>query len=411
MLDFPEHLFIAYLAKQYPDTSWTVVQLSGGVVNFTARATRVGGEGAARPVSLILKHSPPHLSRDEAFAFPQERQLVEAAALRLFDRTGALADIASDTGVRIPKVIDHDPEKFILSIEDLGPLITGHELFTPAICDALGRDQLLALATDIGQRTGRFFAQLHASGVIERINKSSHANILRSVLTRDLVYNACVKPMRGLLTGLAKLSDADAERLALRVEQDFLRETTGAEACFQIGDCHPGCILLSRPGDGAQATRAVIDWEFSTTEGGRGANGDMAQFLASMHVLLLSTRIQSATYLAAEAFTKGMCQAYAADSPWPERLRNKLIASEPAVTVLRSALILHGREMLNQMSWGSFKNQRDGSAVGPAAAVWYLEKAGDSVAAMLEADNWAELLKESTDGRLSILLTLCGLKS
>jgi hypothetical protein len=72
---------------------------------------------------------------------------------------------------------------------------------------------------------------------------------------------------------------------------------------------------------------AIIDCEFATANGGRGANGDMAQFLASLHLLLLSFRKLngrdrvSPAYEVMATIQRWVCDAYAyllpsLDSPY-----------------------------------------------------------------------------------------------
>jgi 5-methylthioribose kinase len=48
-----------YLASLFPDTTWALERLSGGLVNTTLRATRTSG--ACEHVSLILKHARPYV--------------------------------------------------------------------------------------------------------------------------------------------------------------------------------------------------------------------------------------------------------------------------------------------------------------------------------------------------------------
>jgi hypothetical protein len=63
---------------------------------------------------------------------------------------------------------------------------------------------------------------------------------------------------------------------------------------FAIGDFHPGCILVDSNWVLLNITTevgyplAVVHWEFVGI--GRGVNGDMAQFLASLYLMLLSLR-------------------------------------------------------------------------------------------------------------------------
>jgi hypothetical protein len=158
----------------------------------------------------------------------------------------------------MPCVVEQVPDDLILAIEDLGPLSSLHEFFKPETCDVLAQKSPTELAKCIGQRVGHFFAHLHAPEVIQRVGLSAAAATLRSISKRSLIYKACVTHIEDLLVSLAKQSDEEGgARLARRVEADLLHETSGEEDCFQIGDCHPGCVLISKPADGDAV--AVID--------------------------------------------------------------------------------------------------------------------------------------------------------
>jgi hypothetical protein len=175
-------------------------------------------------------------------------------------------------------------------------------------------------------------------------------------------------------------------------------------------------VLVSGFGGTAESELVVgvIDWEFATVRDGRGVNGDMAQFLASMHVLLLSLpTVGESGFVreAVEVFIRELCKAYASRSGLTKKVAavagNPASAKEdPVMGIFRSALILFGRETINQAverSWENGSNVSVGSMV--KAGAWYLERAGDSVEEMMEARNWEELLKEES----RIMLQLFGL--
>src|ERR1700761_4366855 len=103
-------LFKQYLSVRYPGCLFELETLAGGVVNFTVRARRLDSSlkdgNQTVPASLVLKHAPGHIASDATapLPFPQGRQLVEAAALRLFEPGhGPLADLASSARVRVPR--------------------------------------------------------------------------------------------------------------------------------------------------------------------------------------------------------------------------------------------------------------------------------------------------------------------
>jgi hypothetical protein len=186
-----------------------------------------------------------------------------------------------------------------------------------------------------------------------------------------------------------------------------------------MGDFHPGSVLVSCSGleettESDSLVVGVIDWEFATVRDGRGVNGDMAQFLAAMHVLLLSLPTEGENGVVretVEVFIGELCKAYASRSGLTTRVaavaENHGPAKEdPVMGIFRSALILFGRETINQAidrRWEDGSDVSVGSMV--KAGAWYLERAGDSVEEMVEARNWEELLKEES----RIMLQLFGL--
>jgi hypothetical protein len=147
---------------------------------------------------------------------------------------------------------------------------------------------------------------------------------------------------------------------------------------------------------------AIIDWEFATAKGGRGVNGDMAQFLASLHLLLLSLRKPnsrdsvSPAYEAVATFQRWICDAYT----YLKLFHISRSPGNPIMWLLRSALILHGREMINQAverEWST-----EGLSVSEMVQVgaWYLERAGED---MLEEGNWGRANERGSRGYIGVI--------
>ncbi|KXX78558.1 hypothetical protein MMYC01_204521 [Madurella mycetomatis] len=383
-----EFNFQAYLSLLYPSTTYHISPLTGGLVNFTVRARRANA-GSSSPslpnspqTSLILKYAPPYIAAVGASApFPQARQTVEATVLKLFynptsehhqQNEAPLAFLANgsnpqaDGAVSIPRLIVHDTTSNVLILEDLGDdLITLWDLFKnpnpnpdpTATSPSAPAHPLRDRCANMGFRLGLFFRNLHSAATLTRILTAVSDRdraTLESTLTREVVRDAAVRPILPRLQQWAGLGDdGTARRLYARVEADFERGDGGAyggEACLSMGDLHPGSVLVRRQPDARGEVVAVIDWEFATLQNGRGANGDMAQFLANMHVLMLSLPPGAVVREAVEAFVREMCRAYA--ERWGGDVivpRKGLCAREKsALGILRSALILFGRETINQ---------------------------------------------------------------
>ena len=125
----------------------------------------------------------------------------------------------------------------------------------------------------------------------------------------------------------------------------------------------------------------MIDWEFATIKQGRGINGDMAQFLASFHALLLSL---PRTYETVDIFVRGVCGAYAERSGIASKVRDahrRKDTTDPSLGIFRSALILLGRETINQAVDLEEKWEENGSGTSVAemvqAGAWYIQRAGE----------------------------------
>ena len=64
----------AYLESLFPNTTWEVERLTGGLVNSTSRATKTSG--TAKYESLIIKHARPYIEvAGPEWAFSTERQV------------------------------------------------------------------------------------------------------------------------------------------------------------------------------------------------------------------------------------------------------------------------------------------------------------------------------------------------
>jgi hypothetical protein len=241
---------------------------------------------------------------------------------------------------------------------------------------------------------------------------------LENPLIKDLVLQAAVMPVKDYLE---RCEIPFAQGLYDRVVSDYQRTNVPAENCFALGDFTPSAVLIATSG---QQPLGIIDWEFSGV--GRGPNGDMAQLLACLHLLLMAASPNYQQYSAVESLIQGICSSYRRhSSQWFEQLHLRKAtapnADEPEphtsseaehLQIFRSALILHGREMVNNAidrQWPS-SSQKESSALVQKMVrkgVWYMERAGDDLKGMLDAANLEELLME--DGR--IMLGLFGIEN
>ncbi|OAQ78303.1 protein kinase-like protein [Purpureocillium lilacinum] len=440
----------AYLSGLYPGTTWSLARLAGGLVNRTLRATLVSGAAPHR--SLIVKHARPYVeTAGPAWAFSTDRQAVEAAVLALWHHPeGALAPFralrrddadyddddddfsnSNDTPAwHIPELIRHDRgpesalrltpsarESSVLLLGDLGPLVNIVEFLLRAGSssrDGADAEQIDAIATAVG----RAFAVLHSPQLAARIVSQPDAAAARLThhLGRDVVRRACIEPLLARLSAPSRVgggggggNDDGARRLYDRVVADFEGpEGYSYRECFTLGDFTPGSILLRDDAlapDGTQCDRTpiIVDWEFAQLNG-RGVNGDMAQFLASMHCEILAASASASAssnnnnhidgnnngptaHARLVRFVRAFCGAYRSSAG----LRCRRDATDPDARLLRSALIMHGREVVNQAHDMHAASPRFAAMVSRGAAC--IELAEDDMAAFVDAANWARLIR------------------
>ncbi|KAK5999233.1 4-hydroxytryptamine kinase-like protein [Cladobotryum mycophilum] len=384
----------AYLESIYPASTWKLDRLSGGLVNSTWRATKTSGK--ADHDSLILKHARPYIEvAGPEWAFSTDRQVVEATVLNLWDESGLL----HETRKRLPpwhsprclrhdhgsesalKLTSSDQEASVILLNDLGHLVNVVE-FLKACADRPGlvsEDQI----ANIGRTVGQLFATIHSQETADKIKtQPGIAKTLTHSLTKKLVLNVAVEPIRERLS-----RPPNAEQLYARVLKDYQDSEYNYRQCLVLGDFTHASILLQPPGLGSDLTPVLVDWEFAQING-RGVNGDMAQFLANIHLELLGATENTTLYQLLSRFMSELCAAYR-DSA---NLVYKKESGDMNVQLMRSAFILHGREMLNQAhelhdNHPRFKNM---ACIG----AWYIERAGDNINDFLDNDNWEEVQKE-----------------
>jgi hypothetical protein len=255
----------------------------------------------------------------------------------------------------------------------------------------------------LGSRIGEFFAELHSPSTRQLVSTATFGN-LENPVTKDLILQAAIMTIQEYLT---QFKVPNAQMLFHRVLVDYQRVNAPEERCFILGDFTPGAVLLDASGDGTQSM-GVIDWEFSSE--GRGPNGDMSQFMAIIHLLLMAAPPGSQRHIALDSFIQGVCSAYNKHSSRRLEQQDLLILSksdaaqtEPRtgsqnLQILRSALVLHGREMINnavEQEWQDSPHKERNVLVQEMVqkGAWYLERAGDSVEEMLDPANMEELIK------------------
>ncbi|KAK2879540.1 hypothetical protein FQN49_000780 [Arthroderma sp. PD_2] len=477
--------FDSYFKQLDPHNTWLVNRLTGGLVNFTVRATRVENEPKnntsvdepgrfGKHQSLILKYAPPFVaSVGEAAPFDQIRQSVEKNALALFSEPeGPLVPILSSTSVRVPGLIYHDEESHILILEDLGTLpplsdhlstswLSSQSPTWPSLTgNLLLEDNHLCLS--IGEKLGQFFADLHSQETLDLIESCGNdPKLIRfeNESSKEVVREAAVLTIRRYLR---QFNCVESNELSRIVEEDFEREEgLNGERCFNVGDLWTGGILIealpSKPSQGSITSAVakgpklgVIDFEFSGP--GRGVNGDMAQLLAHLHLNSIAWGNCAEQFKPIQtgilALVEGICSSYSkhsrsAEAPWqlysadssrsdhPQTLLQPSLpppASSHAACIFRSALILHGREVVNnavENDWSSYctNSIKFDTGIGSQAVdrkdsdlvqkmvdtgVSCLQLAGTTIEEFVQADNWKRVCSSKESSMIARLFIVDG---
>ncbi|KAM5347208.1 hypothetical protein ACJ41O_010213 [Fusarium nematophilum] len=386
-----------YLSSIYPNTSWSVVRLSGGLVNTTVRATQTSPSNAGAPQSVILKHAKPYVEvAGPEWAFSTKRQETEAILLNFFSQEGVLFPLREPSYWNSPQCLNHqegtestlgltssDTPASVLVLNDLGNLVNIFDFLVAH--SRRPQDEVEPKVAKLGRDMGTIFASIHSPETVSKVQASDPqaAAKLSLPITADVVYIAAVEPLRFRLRGYA-----NAEKLLNRVKADFYEPDTTYPPSLTIGDFTQGSILMRFPGHDDDWTPTLVDWEFGQLNG-RGANGDMAQFLAHLQCEIISLPLASSARRILSDFATSFCTGYADRAD----LRFRKDLEDQTLRLLRGAFITHGREMVNQ-AWERYEGNEKFEEMW-SKGVWYLERAGDGMREFLEEQNWAKIELQS----------------
>ncbi len=268
---------------------------------------------------------------------------------------------------------------------------------------------LLPFCQRLGSTLGNFFAELHSPRTLNIIGPE---RILRfhNPDQREFVLQEAIAPVEGILQ---TYGIPDPAELCRRIKEDFLRESSEEEKAFVLGDLWPGGILLGEE-EMEKQSPGVIDWEFAGW--GRGVNGDMAQLLANLHLLLMASPARSALRTAIEGLIRSLNESYRARAqsngstfviPSTEDLQSSgdipLPPSAPTARILRSAFLEHGREIVSMAvlrDWQCLCCRVQVKETCPLIksmverGAWYLQRAGTNSTEFVEERNWQLVCEE-----------------
>ena len=442
-----------YLHHNDPDIEYTILPVTGGVVNVTLRAVKANDTDVHRGRfsnrrSLILKHAPPYIARlGPDVPMTQDRQLTEAQALALFLQSpqGLLQEIPVESQVIVPELLYHDADASVLIMSDLGELPNLTDIFSDLggyIADASITDyqhthlfNMTAGPSSVfhvsGVRLGTFFAHLHSTITYSKVHARFPDVPFVNEEIHSVVLRGGIKPIENLLLKFPDLvSSKEAKQLTQILVTDFLRDPLPEEPSFVLGDCWPAAFLISSspttsPDYQTPSLKVgVIDWEFSGY--GRGPHGDMAQLLAHLDLLRI-VAAQDATKFAkqgeaVETLLTSLVSSYKSTRSRisPEvRDESNLARSErrPSPTelraiVLRSAFLSYAAELINcafRKEWVCVMPEcvrgEDGTHTDikyecrlvwriVQQGLWYLTHGCESLEMFCGGENWKEIRSE-----------------
>ncbi|XXH05889.1 hypothetical protein Hte_012330 [Hypoxylon texense] len=433
---FKQYDFQHYLSTLDPHSQYHIHVLKSSPLKQVVRATRINKLSAGCRwwfnTSLILEYAPPYESTNDPggplSALVGRRNLREVDIFvqqSLFNpNTGPLTYISNqeeeeeDTEevVRVPELLHHCSESGVLVISDPGEFVTLWDILTPSRFENLTVphvNTLRSIGSELGRKIGRFFAKLHSAFSRKNVERCAPAAKQKLDSTFVSILETKVLPvLERLRTYGTDIDSETAQELFRRVVKVH---STIRGSCFTHGDLHPGAILIRHWPELITISRlrrrmddeneyvymSVVDWKWAKLNG-CGIDGDMAQLLASLHCHRIylealksgspgpNDRVEEAL-LVTHAIVWGICTSYSEVI----QIDQDVHASRQTATLLRSALVLHGREMINgavERDWfipTGFRVDKTlliKKMVG--VGIKYLQQAGKHRAEML--DNWSK---------------------
>lgn len=290
-----------------------------------------------------------------------------------------------DEGTELGLKISHKAENAsVILLEDLGKLLSIYTSVARSAKTAASPERDVKLSR-LGSILGRSLAHLHSSKTMDVVKQQPHvAETLSLSLTDAVVWTGTMVMLPQYLEKFP-----DGARLYQRLVEDVKAPKYDYPECLVHGDFHTGNVMMSQDDtSGLEQRPVVIDWEFCNLHG-RGINGDVPQFLSSLHCHLIGARTKDpACAHALRQFCRGFCSAYRDAAS----LRCKRDAGQVNCQLLRSALLLHGRDMVNY----AIEFLGDDGEVDQMVnvGVWYMRRACDDMNGFVSDENWSLLRDE-----------------
>ncbi|MDR9418074.1 phosphotransferase [Gracilimonas sp.] len=232
MSEFSKEKLLQILEENIPEISLTgeIEKLSGGNINVVWRAK---GEHK----NVIIKYAPPHIATNPDVPLSNSRIDFEANALKLYNDSERLKDIASSK-IRPPELYFFDGERSLIVMEDVGDL---QELSSGVL--ASGSPQ------KIGERLGIFIGDLHRITFRDEAFGRDFHNLEIQKVRNQLQYQPAWE--------YAGLDNEKLEEEIKKRSQDLGNSLLEKGKCLVMGDLWPPSIFV-----GKRNQIRLIDWEF-----------------------------------------------------------------------------------------------------------------------------------------------------
>lgn len=289
---------------------------------------------------------------------------------------------------------DNIEECSIVLLEDLGEVVNLFkriELWAQSTVS----EEVDNCVTRIGFILGHSLAEMHSPETMCRINSSPEVSaVLSQSLTDDVVWYLSMDPFAEYVADIPK-SDVYYQRLV----KDIKNPAYVYPRCLVHGDFHFGNIMLPLASNSKNGMRpAVIDWEFANSNG-RGANGDISEFLSLLHCRIISARRQKPRLA---KLLRKLCNSFCEGYRQRAGLKCSMRPEDPNSQIYRSALLLSGRDIINYANDACLKDESFDEMV--KTGLWYLEVAGDDMNDFLREANRA-ILKDEDEALVQSLFT------
>lgn len=187
---------------------------------------------------------------------------------------------------------------------------------------------LQATCAILGRGVGSFLVELHCQETVNRTRLSAPADAAvldcTHLITADLVLDAAVRPVCERPRGLSAASLKPRRTLCTAVFWLTLPALTDLASCASLwatATLVPYSSTLLRLKTRNPPHIGVIGWEFAALRGGHGTNGDAAQYLPSLHALLLSLPQESRTRENVVALAEAVGGVYSAGAGYADGWR------------------------------------------------------------------------------------------